>query len=95
MKQSIIDIQRQLKELSIIEEKEKRIEDYVFVKRLRVIKILFIFVIDSSKEKCQRREAIVSVLIVLCRLQKSYDFRRKKNSSTIKSKCEKMTQAIV
>lgn len=52
MKQSIIDIQRQLKELFMIEEKERRTKDYVFVKRFRVIKILFIFVINSLKKKC-------------------------------------------
>lgn len=68
MKQSIIDIQRQLRELLVIEAKEMRIENYVFVKRIRVIEILFIFVINSSKEKCQRREAIISVLTILCRL---------------------------
>lgn len=95
IKQSIIDIQRQLRELSITKEKETRTKDYVFVKRVCVIEALFIFVIDFSKEKCQRREVIVNVLTILCQLQKNHDFRCKKNSSTIKSKCEKIAQIIV
>lgn len=95
VEQSIIDIQRQLRGLLVIEAKEIRTKDYVFVKRVRVIEILFTFVIDSLEEECQRREATISALTTLCRLQESHGFRRKKNSSTIKSKREKTTQIIV
>lgn len=95
MKQSIIDIQWQLRELSMTKEKETKTKDYVFVKCVRIIEALFIFITSFSKKKCQRREVIVNVLTILCQLQKNHDFRRKKNSSTIKSKREKTTQIIV
>lgn len=81
--------------MPITKEKETKTKDYVFVKCVRIIEVLFIFATSFLKEKCQKREAVVNVLIVLCRLQKSHDFRRKKNSSTIKFKCEKTTQIIV
>jgi len=40
-----------LRELSIVEEKRIRTEDYIFVERVRVIEILFIFVINFSEKK--------------------------------------------
>jgi len=95
VKQPIIDIQRQLEGLPMAQEKKTRTEDYVFVERVRVIEALFIFATGSLEEECQRRGAVVSALTALCRLQESHGFRRKKNSSTIKSKCEKITQIIV
>lgn len=95
VKQLIINIQRQLRELLVIEAKKIRIKNYVFVKRVCVIEILFIFITSFLKKKCQRRETTISALTTLCRLQKSHNFCRKKNFLTIKSKREKTTQIIV
>lgn len=52
----------------MIDEKEIKTTKYVFVKRVRVIETFFIFVIDFAKEECQRREVVVNVLTILCRL---------------------------
>jgi len=51
IEQSIIDIQQQLRELSIAEKKEIKTTDYIFIKRVRIIESLFIFVTDFSKKK--------------------------------------------
>ncbi len=95
VEQPIIDIQRQLRGLPMVEEKEVRTEDYVFVERVRVIETLFTFATGSPEEECQRRGAAVSALTALCRLQESHGFRRRKDSSTIKSEREKTAQIIL
>jgi len=81
IKQSVIDIQQQLNKLPITEEKKIKTADYIFVERVRIIETLFIFAIDSLKKKCQKKETAVNILTALCRLQKNYSFRRRKNSS--------------
>jgi len=58
----------------MLKELKKRTKEYNFVKRVRIIKTLFIFVINFLKEKCQRRDAIINALIILCQLQKSQNF---------------------
>jgi len=95
VEQPVIDIQRQLRGLPVIEAKEMRTEDYVFVERVRVIETLFTFATGSPEEECQRRGAAISALTALCRLQESHGFRRRKDSSTIKSEREKTAQIIV
>jgi len=82
-------------ERGMLEELEKRAKEYNFVKRVRIIEILFTFVIDFLEEECQRRGATINALIILCRLQESQDFQRKKNSFTLKSKQEEIAQVIV
>ncbi len=79
----------------MLEESKKRAKEYNFVKRVRAIETLFIFVIDFLEKECQRSDAIISALTTLCRLKKSQDFWRKKNSFTIKFEQEKITQVIV
>ena len=79
----------------MLEELKKRAEEYNFVERVRVIETLFIFVIDFFEEECQRSDAAISASTTLCRLEKSQGFRRRKDSFTIKSKQEEITQAIV
>jgi len=74
----MIDIQQQLKELSIVAEKTINAEAYVFVERVRVIDTLFVFITLSSKEECKRRVKVINVLTVLCSLQKSRHFRCQK-----------------
>jgi len=82
-------------ERGMLEELEKRAKEYNFVERVRAIETLFTFVTNSLEEKCQRRGATINALTALCRLQESQGFRRRKNSSTIKSKQEEIAQVIV
>jgi hypothetical protein len=82
-------------ERGMLEEPEKRAEEYNFVERVRAIETLFTFATGSPEEECQRRGAAINALTALCRLQESQGFRRRKDSSTIKSEQEEIAQAIV
>ena len=68
-KQSMIDIQRQLKKLSIIKQKIFQTIEYVFEKKIHVIDALFTFVTSSIEEKCQRRITTINALIAFCKKQ--------------------------
>ena len=70
-KQSIIDIQRQLKKLSVAKQKFFKTKTYVFAKRIQVIDVFFTFAILTTIEKCQRRTTIINALIALCKKQKN------------------------
>ena len=74
----MIDIQRQLKGLPIIEEKKRKAEDYIFIKRVRVINTLFTFATNSPEEERLRRAAAITTLTALYRLQESRGFRRRR-----------------
>lgn len=73
--QSMINIQRQLKELSLVDEKTIKTAAYVFIERVRIIDILFVFIASSLKEECKRRVKAINVLTALCNLQKDHHFR--------------------
>ncbi len=73
----------------MLEEPEKRAEEYYFVERVRAIKTLFTFTTGFPKKECQRGAAI-SVSTALCG---SRGFRRRKESSTIKSEQEEIVQS--
>jgi hypothetical protein len=88
----MINIQRQLKELLIVEQKVIQAAEYVFAKRVQIINALFIFVTSSIEEKCQRRAATINALVALCKKQKSQDFCRRKTNIKIK---EKQTSSFV
>lgn len=85
-KQSIIDIQRQLKKLSMTKQKAFQTVEYVFEKRIYVIDALFTFVTSSIEKKCQRRITTINALIALCKKQKNQDFRRRKTNIKFKKK---------
>ncbi len=51
----------------MLEELEKKAKEYNFVKRVYAIETLFIFIIDFSKEKCQKRDVAINILRVLYR----------------------------
>ena len=63
-----------------------QIVEYVFKKRIHVIDALFIFVTSSTKNECQRRIRTINALIVLCKKQKSQDFRRRKIDMIVEKK---------
>ena len=83
-KQSMIDIQRQLKRLSIAKQKALQAIEYVFEERVHAIDALFIFATSSIEEKCQRRVIAINALIALCKKQESQDFRRRRANIKIK-----------
>ena len=83
-KQSMIDIQRQLKRLSIAKQKALQAIEYVFEKKIHVIDAIFIFVTSSIEEKCQRRVIAINALIALCKKQESQDFRRRRANIKVK-----------
>ena len=77
-KQSMIDIQRQLKKLSMTKQKTLQTIKYVFEKKIHVIDALFTFVTSSIEKKCQRRITTINALIALCKKQKNQNFRHRK-----------------
>lgn len=81
--QPVIDIQRQLKGLPIIEEKTVGAEDYVFAERVRVIEALFTFATSSPEEECKRRAEAINALTALCSLQEGSRSCRPKRSASI------------
>ena len=82
--QPVIDIQRQLENLSTVESKEMKAENYIFVERVRAIDALFTFTTSSLKAECQRRVAAIDALTTLCQLQEDKGFRRRKAASNTK-----------
>jgi hypothetical protein len=81
-------------EMGTLEESKRRAKEYNFVEHLRVIETFFTFIIDSSKEECQRSDAAISASTALCRLQESHDFRSRKKSFTIKSKQDRASHYL-
>jgi len=77
----VIDIQRQLKGLPSVELETVKVEDYVFVERVRVIDALFTFAPSSPKEEGKRRVEAINALTALCRLQEGKHPRRPKPSA--------------
>ncbi|MCJ1343077.1 hypothetical protein MMC31_001268 [Peltigera leucophlebia] len=69
--QPVLDIQRQLKSLPVVEEETVQVEEYAFMERNRVIQALFTFATSSLEEKCRRRVEAVNALTALCRLQEA------------------------
>ena len=67
--QPVIDIQRQLKGLPLVELETAMAENYVFEDRVRVIDTLLTFVTSSPAEECKRRVEAINSLTTLCRLQ--------------------------
>ena len=95
VKQPMIDIQRQLKGLSLAEEIKTTAEDYRSLERTCVNEALFIFVNASSEEECQRRAAAIIALTALCQSHEGRDFRRRKNfPSDIKHEREATRQTV-
>ena len=84
--QLVIDIQRQLKGLSIAEQEAFQATEYVFEERIHVIDALFIFVTSSIEEECQRRVTVINALIALCKKQQSQGFRRRRADIKVKEK---------
>ena len=85
-KQSMIDIQRQLKKLSMTKQKILQTIKYVFEKKIHVIDAFFTFVTSSIEKKCQRRITTINALIVLCKKQKNQNFRHRKANIKFKKK---------
>ncbi len=79
--QPVIDIQRQLKGLPLVDEETVKTAAYVFAERVRVIDTLFAFVTPSLEEECKRRVEAINALTALCNLQEGRHFRRRKPSS--------------
>lgn len=67
----MIDIQRQLKKLSIAKQIFFQIIEYVFEKKIQIIDAFFIFVTTFIKKKYQRRITTINVLIAFCKKQKN------------------------
>ena len=74
----MIDIQRQLKKLFVVEQKVLQTTEYVFFKKIQIIDAFFIFITLLIEEKFRRQMTIIHVLIVLCKKQKNQDFRHRK-----------------
>ncbi len=81
--QPVIDIQRQLKGLPLVELETAKAEDYVFEERVRVIDTLLTFVTSSPEEECKRRVEAINPLTALCRLQEGKRPRRSKLSASV------------
>ena len=79
--QPVIDIQRQLKGLPLLEEDTVKVEDYVFTERVRVINALFTFATSSPENECKRRAEAINALTALCSLQEGRRFRRPERST--------------
>ena len=79
VEQPVIDIQCQLKGLPVVDERVMK-SDYLFMERAGVIETLFTFATESPEEKRQRRDAAISVLTTLYRLQESRGFPPLKKS---------------
>ena len=73
VKQPVIDIQRQLKGLPLANKRGMKAE-YFFVERAGAIETLFTFATESPEGERQRRDAAISVLTTLYRLQESRSF---------------------
>lgn len=67
----MLDIQRQLKGLPVVEEETVQVEEYAFMERNRVIQALFTFATSSLEEECRRRVEAINALTALCRLQEA------------------------
>ncbi len=80
--QPVIDIQRQLKGLPVVDEETIETAAYVFVERVKVIDTLLAFVTPSLEEECKRRVEAINALPALCSLQEGRHFRRRKPSSS-------------
>ena len=76
--QPVIDIQRQLKGLLVVEQKALQAAEYVFLERIQAIDALFTFATSSIEEESRRRVTAIHALIVLCRKQENQGFRRPK-----------------
>ena len=82
MEQPVLDIQRQLKGLPVVEEETVQTEEYAFMERNRVIQALFTFATSSLEEECRRRVEAINALTALCRLQEARRPRRPKSSAS-------------
>lgn len=80
--QPVLDIQQQLKALSVVEEETVQTEEYAFIKRNRVIQALFTFATSSLEKECRRRVEAINALTALCRLQEARRPRRPKPSAS-------------
>jgi len=66
--QPVIDIQRQLKGLPVVDEETIETAAYVFVERVNVIDTLLAFVTPSLEEECKRRVEAINALTALWQL---------------------------
>jgi len=82
--QPVIDIQRQLKGLPVVEQEAIQAAEYVFAERVQAINALFTFATSSTEEECQRRAAAINALVALCKKQESQGFRRRKTDIKVK-----------
>lgn len=71
MEQPVLDIQRQLKGLPVVEEEKVQTEEYAFMEHNRVIQALFTFATSSLEEECRRRVEAINAMTVLCCLQEA------------------------
>lgn len=74
--QPVLDIQRQLQGLPVVEEEMIQAEKYAFMERIWVIQALFTFAISCLEEECRRRVEAINALTALCRLQEARRPRR-------------------
>ncbi len=77
----MIDIQRQLKGLPLVDEETAKTAAYVFAERVRVIHTLFAFTTSSQEEDCKRRVKAINAMTALCGLREGHHFRRRKHFS--------------
>ena len=82
--QPVIDIQRQLKGLPVVEQKAIQTARNVFMERVRAIDALFTFATSSTEGECQRRAAAIDALVALCKKQETQGFRRRKAEVKVK-----------
>lgn len=80
--QSVLDIQRQLKGLPVVEEKIIQAKEYVFIKHLQVIQTLFTFATPYLEKECKRRMEAINALTAFCCLQKARCLRHPKPSAS-------------
>ena len=80
--QPVLDIQRQLKGLPVVEEEMIQAEEYAFMERIRVIQALFTFATSCLEEECRRRVEAINALTALCRLQEARRPRHPKPSAS-------------